>query len=570
MALRPEYLTFISLIDKKLFSIPNYQRAYSWNGKQRQDLFSDIRKLNSNNCDRHHFMATIVCLRKNQTEEIGTDILHRLDVVDGQQRLTTLIILLKAVSKKLSWGSTEEKEEAQKINDLLVKDNERLILLQTNHDSSMLFSEYLKRGTKPDENIIKTLAEHNLFNAFNESEEFVNEWCESYEPIDLLKIIKNRLDFIFYALEDEGAVYTVFEVLNSRGLEVDWLDKCKSMLMGIAFESFPPDVAKEKIEELHTYWSAIYRIIGKKLLSGREILSFTATLYNKVQISKPLSADKAIDLFRELALEDNSNILEITIWIRDICEKLVELYKNKRLNAVTGISHARLLAIAIQLSNLKSFEQRELLVFWERITFRIFGICRKDSRTKVGDYTRLSFDIINQQMKKQKIIEVMRSIGSDYPIEDCVKELKETDCYNNWEGDLKYFLYKYEEYLSNEQGENISDEVWEKIWSASPSTTIEHIHPKGVLTANWKGKISNRQDHVEKHVHRLGNLILLPPNINSKAGQRSFEEKKEIYKQNILRMMNDILGKDDWGRQEIEQREKILISFAKEMWCDPR
>ena len=54
----------------------------------------------------------------------------------------------------------------------------------------------------------------------------------------MLRILRNRLGFIFYVLDDEGSVYTVFEVLNSRGLEVDWLDKSKSMLMGIAFEKF--------------------------------------------------------------------------------------------------------------------------------------------------------------------------------------------------------------------------------------------------------------------------------------------------------------------------------------------
>ena len=141
--------------------------------------------------------------------------------------------------------------------------------------------------------------------------------------------------------------------------------------------------------------------------------------------------------------------------------------------------------------------------------------------------------------------------------------------YNGWESDLKYFLYRYEEYLSKQQGENISAEIWEKIWNASPSNTIEHIHPKGPLTANWKDKISNRQDYVDKHVNRLGNLILLPPNINSKAGRKSFSEKKIIYRQNYLKMMEEVLAKRDWRRQEIEQREKELIKFAIKMWGDP-
>ena len=571
MALRPEYLTFNGVLNHRLFAIPNYQRAYSWESKQRQDLFDDIKKLaNTGDPNRHHFMATIVCLQTNKTEEVGTDELERLDVVDGQQRLTTLIILLRAIAKKLSTGDSLQIEEAIKIENILVKDERRLILLQTNHDSSMIFRKYLLNGTIPEEMYLKTTAEINLYNAFNECEIFIDEWSKLFPVIELLKIIKNRLDFIFYALEDEGAVYTVFEVLNSRGLEVDWLDKCKSMLMGIAYERFSKEISEEKIQELHQCWSSVYSTIGKKIVSGREVLSVAATLWNKEQISKPLSAEKAIELFRELSLENPLYIVEISNWILDVADKLVEIYSNHRLNAVTDISHARILAVAIKLSGrLKPYEIKELLDWWERVTFRIFGICRRDSRTKVGDYTKLAYRIINEQMTKDDIIEGLRGIGLEYPIDDAVKELIETDCYNGWENDLKYFLYRYEEYLAKQQGENISSEIWEKIWSASPSTTIEHIHPKGPLTLEWKDKISNRQDYVDRHVHRLGNLLLLPPNINSKAGRKSFSEKKLIYKQNYLKMMDDILIKKDWRRQEIEQREKELIKFAEKMWGDP-
>ena len=67
MALRPEYLTFDKILSNRLFSIPSYQRAYSWKEKQRKELFNDILKLyQGKDCNRHHFMATIVCLDKNE------------------------------------------------------------------------------------------------------------------------------------------------------------------------------------------------------------------------------------------------------------------------------------------------------------------------------------------------------------------------------------------------------------------------------------------------------------------------------------------------------------------------
>ena len=109
---------------------------------------------------------------------------------------------------------------------------------------------------------------------------------------------KNRLNFIFYVLDDESAVYTTFEVLNSRGLEVNLLDKCKSMLKGIAFEKLEQDAKEEYIKELRDDWAKIYRGIGIKKIQGQDILRFAATLENTDGGSKVSSAENAIDFFR--------------------------------------------------------------------------------------------------------------------------------------------------------------------------------------------------------------------------------------------------------------------------------
>lgn len=77
-------------------------------------------------------------------------------------------------------------------------------------------------------------------------------------PLDLLRLLKNRLDFIFYVLFDEASVYTVLEVTNSLGLPVDPLDKCKATLIRIAFEPLDRRVAEDSISELKL-WGNIYR-----------------------------------------------------------------------------------------------------------------------------------------------------------------------------------------------------------------------------------------------------------------------------------------------------------------------
>ena len=83
MKLEPKYYVLKELLERRLFRIPEYQRAYSWETKQRQDLFDDITKILEYPSERHHFMATVVCLNTNKKEEIGADEFTTVNIVDG-------------------------------------------------------------------------------------------------------------------------------------------------------------------------------------------------------------------------------------------------------------------------------------------------------------------------------------------------------------------------------------------------------------------------------------------------------------------------------------------------------
>jgi len=233
--IQPEFKSLIVILSDKLFNIPEYQRHYSWQTKQREELFEDIKKLQvarGKYDERVHFMATIVCLKTKDKKQVGSNTFFVYDVVDGQQRLTTLVILLKAISLKLT--AVGQVEEAKELDKLLIKDDGQLIILQNNHDNRLILRNYLSRGKKPQKPSIVTAADKNILQAIEDCDKFVNSHSD---VIEILTIIKNSLYFIFHSLEDKGAVYTIFEVLNSRGLDVDWLDKCKSLLMGLLYES---------------------------------------------------------------------------------------------------------------------------------------------------------------------------------------------------------------------------------------------------------------------------------------------------------------------------------------------
>ncbi|MBI3646441.1 MAG: DUF262 domain-containing protein [Acidobacteriales bacterium] len=249
--IEPKYQTLNGLFSDRVFRIPEYQRFYSWLPKQREDLFGDIRELAKKGEDRHHFMATIVCFRTQDVKPVGSLEYRTYDVVDGQQRLTTLILIMKAIQKQLEAG--DEKTDISKI---LVKGDANLLLLQTNNSNRRLLDDYLKHGKHPAKDQIKTYADRNLRSAIHDCERFVTDWlADAGNLMGLLRLLRNRLGFVVYDTDDNKIVYSVFEVLNSRGLDVDWLDKSKSALMGRAFElAKSADAGAAKIDELHKLW----------------------------------------------------------------------------------------------------------------------------------------------------------------------------------------------------------------------------------------------------------------------------------------------------------------------------
>ena len=105
--IEPRYGVLQTLFADRVFRIPHYQRFYSWQKRQRDDLFDDLKKLATGREDQHHFMATIVCHRTSETKDVGAVQYRIYDVVDGQQRLTTLILLLKSIELALPEASED-------------------------------------------------------------------------------------------------------------------------------------------------------------------------------------------------------------------------------------------------------------------------------------------------------------------------------------------------------------------------------------------------------------------------------------------------------------------------------
>lgn len=554
----PQYLSLASLLNKRLFRIPDYQRAYSWTSEQRKDLFADIDKIYARGIETTHFMATAVCLRKEK-QVLGTDEFNVLEIVDGQQRLTSLIILLKTIALALDRNNPDENQIASDLETLLVKPEAgALLLLQTNHDSSHYFANFLRSGSISAHSEARTLPDKELLKAMEECVTFVATWKQGERQLsELVKLLKNRLFFLLHEIREEKSVYTVFEVLNSRGIEVSWLDRFKSILMGAAFELEACN-KEEVINELHQTWRDIYTCIGLRQGMSTEALKFAATLKTETPLGRPLGEKDAVAELRANATDANG-IIAIAQWLLRVTRAYDRVIANARLNAVTSIAQARLLAVAINLrDDIETNQKTALLQRWEKVSFRTYGMLENDARNNIGDYVRLAWQVINEQLETSSIDEALRNIGSQFPISEAVDNLRNTDCYTKWKPELRYFMFRYEEHLSRERGFNFRNEQWERIWLVSPSDSIEHIYPQSNADENDR--------------HRLGNLVLLPPGLNSTLGNSAPLHKVDAYRKTGLLIASEvadmILARNQWDTASIDARENTLLNWALMEWGD--
>ena len=444
--------------------------------------------------------------------------------------------------------------------------------------TNIFFNQFIRNGAEPVVSELITHSDRNLAQCIEDCEAFVSDWSQTRNIPELMQLVLHRLGFVVYDTEDSRAVYTLFEVLNSRGLAVDWLDKAKSVLMGKAFELGQSETAKHaEIEALQKIWGQIYLELASEDVPGEEILRIMATLYYGPSHGKPRSAEDSLEVLRGHC-ESSGDPQAISMKLLDISKKLVGLYKNIQLGAVTEVLQARLLAIAILgAPNVTQGERDKLLDQWERVTFRIFGLLRKDSRTKVGEYLRAGNKIITKDESARTYDQIMaeiRLLGADYPAEETVERaLAGVDFYESPEA-CRYFLWNYEEHLATKMGNSATFDEHERaaIWRKRASDSIEHIFPQNPSSEPyWQGRMRNEEGeevNLYPNVGRVGNLILLPSPLNSEAKIRPFPEKKKTYEKHHLRMVDEILRLDDWNLAEIAAREKRLIEWAKKRWAE--
>ncbi|MEM8928987.1 MAG: DUF262 domain-containing HNH endonuclease family protein [Bacteroidota bacterium] len=537
----------------KIYKVPPYQRDYSWKKDHWEDLWNDILAIESSGIV--HYMGSIVL------QNMGNKVFH---VIDGQQRFSTLTLIVLAVINKLNQlikDGVEVEENKERVNLLSKKfigDKDPASLtysskLELNENNNSFFQSNLLVFRPPIN--VNTLrdSDKQIWNAYQFFVEKVNllfiQNTDGATIANFLnRLIAEKLMFIQIVVEDELSAYTVFETLNSRGVGLTVTDLLKNYLFSISTQVDLPHVKNR--------WKRIVDVIGldnfptflrhywisKSKLIRQEYL-FKAI---KEAITDSPSVISLLDSLEQNALLYNalSNYAD-TFWggNRDIKSKVKELtlFKEKQAYPLLIAAH----------NNLNTEDFARVLRLVTIITFRYTVIAKLHTNLKEDVYNKAAIQISDRTASS--VASIAQLIRPLYPTDNDFRNDFSTKSISTKRGKkiVRYILYALENHISNTDRDFEDD-----------PGTIEHILPENGNEAYLQAFPQTIHDSV---VYRLGNYTILEDDKNRDCDSRPFDEKRNIYHTSQYGLTSGMQS-NSWTPQTMDLRQNRLADYASSIW----
>ena len=540
----------------KQFLIPVYQRYYSWETEQCSRLWDDIVEMQKKE-KVGHFVGSIV----NIAEQAMPTGVQKYMIIDGQQRLTTLSLMLIALR---DYGESHPENTTinpRRIDNMLLKNeyeegDERYKLLLTETDRELLVNLVEKKPIKnPEQSRIMT--NYKFF-----ADKIANmelEPREVYEAIGKLQIVNITLD---RNVDDAQAI---FESLNSTGKELSESDLIRNyVLMGL-----------EPTEQQYVY-EHIWRPM--ELLFDYEKQNFTMDRFFRDYLTMKMTKIPKIDCVYETFKGYHLNCEFATI--RDLCSDLLT-YATYYTNMVFARSENRVLkSLYADIGDLRMevafpfllkvhndcadgiITEDELIEIVKMCISYVFrrSICDIPTNSLNKTFATLRNEIkADDYINSIKAFFVLRDDYKEFPNDSkFVQAFKMRDIYNMR---TRNFILSHLENFEK-KGSIIIEEY-----------TIEHIMPQNSnLRDEWKTMLGDNWKEVQKnYLHTIGNLTLTA--YNSEMSDKPFMVKMDMkggFKESGLRLNAYVVKLTEWNEQHIKERAQILAEKAEQIWEYPQ
>ena len=543
------------LFNGRTYKVPPFQRNYSWKEENWEDLWEDI--LNTEKTGLPHYMGAVIFKVTENEDE--------LYIIDGQQRLASIIVLavacIKFLEEIIEAGIEPEKnkERVDIFSKRFIGDKDATSLfykskLVLNRNDNPFFQEYILKRKKPRN--LRKLKESQklLWSAFEYfykkiKEKFQNDNGENISKF-LEKVVAKKLVFIQITVEDDLSAYTVFETLNARGIELAPTDLLKNYIFSL--------VAESDIENIEEKWYRIIDTVGFKKFPTflRYFLNSYRELVRKDKLFKILKREikdsndvmTLLDDLEEHALLYAALNNPYDEFWNDFIDK-ARIPKHLEALKIFGVTQHIPLIMAVYRKKRELMEKVLRIIVTITFRYNVIGKLNPNDLEKV--YNRAAIKI--SEGKVTTLESIFKELKSIYVSDDnFVSDFTYISINTRRNKKLaKYILVNIENYLSGSEYDYDRGEI-----------TIEHILPENPST-EWFDSFS--EDEIENFVYRVGNLTLLESSKNRDIGNKPFPEKIEVYETSKFQLTKNI-NYDEWNKETITRRQKYLASLAKQIW----
>ena len=571
------------LLSDWLFEIPIYQRGYAWEEENFRDLWDDLYYLR----EREHYFGTVLLKKADPpTTRDGLKTFQRFEVIDGQQRLTTTLILLRElISQMIGLGDDDISDQVSKLEaDYIVYRS--LYKLTIGGEDASFFRDSILAGTSAA--APQTRAQERLQNAKtffrNQFDRLREQGRHKY--LDFLIEFKNRIDrlqVMLYIVPSSAEAVRMFETVNDRGRPLTDLEKTKSILMYALYLVVDGHILETRLSELNDHFSGIYRCFkgieeGLRLRDAGEIQR-----YHQIIFSGPKDSHKHMRLLKDglmrMSREDPEDcrdyIRKYTGGLRNAFDTMRDIAERRREQDSLGSTIDRLFVVG-NVANLypllisawqrfrEDSQRQEVLRLFEAFVFRVYRVAKYRGHTGQSWLNGLAFQVHGGNLTVATLFQELRKLNLHYVSDERFRRhLSAPHCYTDLGTEqIKYLLAEYEMKLRTDAGEPLSLDL-AQILSSEYET--EHVLPQ-----RPSGLGEDEAAAHEEIVHRLGNLTLASKEWNRKMSNRSFDEKKTYYRESSLRVQRDLAKWQEWNETSIRERGARIIAFALERWqIDP-
>lgn len=558
MKVSQEPIKISDILKDKTFAVPLYQREYSWNLEQVSDLFYDILESDEDG----HFLSSLLLYQTGNK--------NKMEIVDGQQRMTTIFLLLLSILKKLE-DSTKQKA-IERINTLLfvIDPND----LSEDVESSEPRLESGKRDKKLFKAIIKgedysvykdgrRRSHKNLTNTLDFFNSKINEIVKNQGFDGLTKFTEKviKCEFIVMTAEKQSDKLLLFKTINARGLELTQGDLIKNELCH--------NLAPYDLDELIDNWDEIRNKIEK---NNGNLDTFLFHYINSIDETQELR--QLLDKKRGVEKWEKKNYPPVPEkYVFDIYSELIfkigaQKFVEDLLKASENyISFINPLNNKIHLNSLKSMGVNKCFPL---LLTSIRKLSKKESFEKICqaiDSLTFRHSILRKDPKElERFYYQMSEFIDDSNIDEVISKIKD---HSNFKEEEKFkqefILVSLKLPVAKMILDRITRKHSESIDWSNKDVHIEHIMPQKP-DGEWKTLFDKDDSEYKDYLNRLGNLTILQDKKNIKARNKDFNIKKEYYKQSRLTITNKIINYDEWTYNKIMERQEYLFEESKEFW----